>query len=96
MLHHVVCMRFADGVTDAQIQAIHEGLAALPASIPELKSLDLGRDVVKGERSFDFALVAVFEDLDAMKRYQVHPDHQAVLTLIRAATQQVVAVDFEA
>lgn len=95
MLHHVVCMRFAKGVDDARIQAIHEGLAALPKTIPELKRLDLGRDVVKSARSFDFALVAVFEDLSGLDVYRVHPDHQAVLELIRSATSEVVAVDFE-
>jgi hypothetical protein len=37
----------------------------------------------------------MFEDLDALKRYSGHPDHQAVLEKILAATENVLAVDFE-
>jgi len=95
MLHHVVCMRFSEGVTPEQVQDIHAGLAALRDTVPEIRRLELGSDIVKSERSYDFALVVVFDDLEGMKRYQVHPEHQAVLAKIKAAAAQVVAVDFE-
>ncbi|BCR03625.1 stress responsive protein [Desulfuromonas versatilis] len=95
MLKHLVFMKFKPETSDAQIAAIEEALGALPDAIPEIKEFVFGRDVVRSERSYDFGLVSSFDDLEAMGRYQVHPDHQAALVLIKAAVSGVVAVDFE-
>ncbi len=95
MIKHLVFMKFKPETTDAQISEIEAALGALPDAIGEIREFVFGRDVVRSERSYDFALVSSFDDLDAMGRYQVHPDHQAALVGIKAAVASVVAVDFE-
>lgn len=95
MLKHVVFMKFKDDVTDAKIAALEEGLAGLPGKIAEIKEFHFGRDVVRSERSYDFALVGDFENLEAMQRYQVNPAHVAVVALVRSLSASILAVDFE-
>jgi hypothetical protein len=95
MLKHVVFMKFKEETTDGQISDLERSLGALPAVIPEIKLYEHGRDVVRSERSYDFCLVSAFEDLEALKRYQVHPDHVAVLNKVREMCGSILAVDFE-
>jgi Stress responsive A/B Barrel Domain len=95
MIVHVVMMKFKDGVTDAQISEIEAGLEALPGQILEIQSYEFGRDVVRSERSCDFALVSVFANLDTLRHYQEHPAHLAVVKKIRAACADIWAVDYE-
>lgn len=94
MLRHLIFLKFKPEITDLEINAIEKGLAALPAAIPEIESFEFGRDIIHSERSFDFALVSTFADLAALKRYQAHPAHQEVLLLVKAACEQILAVDY--
>ena len=95
MLKHIVFMKFKSGTAETDIADLEKGLGSLPASIPEIKGYEFGRDVVHSERSYDFALVSAFEDLAAMKRYQTHPDHVVVLKKVLQLCESIVAVDFE-
>jgi len=54
-----------------------------------------GRDVLRSERSYDFALVSEFENLEAMQRYQIHPAHQKVVAKIKELCESLVVVDFQ-
>jgi hypothetical protein len=95
MLKHIVFMKFKEGVADADIKEMEKSLGALPAAIQEIKTYEFGRDVVRSERSYDFALVSAFEDMEALKRYQVHPEHVAVLGIVRKVCSSILAVDFD-
>ncbi len=95
MLTHVVFFKFKPETTDAEIQQLADGLGRLPGQIEEIREFRFGKDVVRSERSFDFGLVSSFADLDAMQRYQVHPEHQQVVAHAKAISASVVAVDFE-
>lgn len=96
MLKHVVFMKFKQGVSDAAVADLEKSLGGLPSSIPEIKGFQFGRDILHSERSYDFALVSDFEDLEAMKRYQVHPDHVLVIGKVRQICDATVVVDFNA
>ena len=95
MIRHIVMTKFKQGTDDATITDIEKSLRALPGKIPEIKEFECGRDVLHTERSFDFALISAFEDLDALQRYQVNPDHQAAAAKIRAVAEVMKAVDYE-
>jgi len=94
MLKHIVFIKFRKDATEAEIGDMEKGLRALPSIIPEIKGFEFGRDVVRAERSYDFALVAAFTDLDAMKRYQVHPSHVEVVGKVKKVAESLLAVDF--
>ncbi len=95
MIRHLIFVKFKKGTSAADIANIEKGFQGLPSAIPEIKSFEYGRDVVRSERSYDFALVALFDDLAALDRYRVHPAHVAAATTMRASAESVLAVDFE-
>lgn len=94
MITHIVFFKFKPETTDSDIQKLAEGLGGLPHVIEEIREFRFGADVIHSERSYDFGLVSSFEDLDAMQRYQVHPEHQKVVTHVKAISASVLAVDF--
>jgi hypothetical protein len=57
--------------------------------------LEVGVDVVRGERSFDIALVARFDDLAGLEAYRSHPLHVEVADYIKGASESVVSVDYD-
>jgi hypothetical protein len=95
MITHIVLFKFKPETTDEEVQQLAEGLGGLPAIIEEIREFRFGTDVVHSERSYDLGLVSSFEDLDALQRYAVHPEHQKVVAHVKAIASSVVAVDFE-
>jgi hypothetical protein len=94
MVKHLVFMKFKPGITETQIEELRNSLAALPGKIPEIKEYSFGKDVMRSERSMDFALVSAFTDLEALKRYSEHPDHQLVISLVRSLSEKTLTVDY--
>jgi len=96
MITHVVVMKFKSEVTDDQITDLEASFEELPDKIVEIQSYEFGRDLVRSERSYDFALVSIFANLDTLKHYQTHPAHLVVVQKLQAMCEQIIAVDFEA
>ena len=95
MIQHVVLMKFKPNTTPKDVQELENALGKLPDRITEIKAYAFGRDVVRSERSYDFALVSLIADLDALERYQKHPEHLKVGQVIRNLCENIIAVDFE-
>ena len=95
MITHVVMMKFKPEVTKKDIDDLEALLDALPDQINEIQSYDFGRDIVKSHRSYDFALVSMFANLDTLKHYQDHPDHQVVVKKLGFLCESIIAVDYE-
>ncbi len=95
MLLHVVMIKFKPTVSDDEIRDMENALDDMPNKIVEINTYEFGRDIVKSDRSYDFALIATFANLTSMQRYQQHPDHVAVLKSILAISEDIRAVDFE-
>jgi hypothetical protein len=94
MLKHVVFFKFKPEVNEPDIVELEKGFAALPGAIREIQEYDFGRDVIHSERSYDFALVSSFADLEAMERYQKHPDHLRVVEAVKRISSTILVVDF--
>jgi hypothetical protein len=95
MIQHVVVAKFKSETSQEERAEIVVALRALPGKIAGIRRYEVGLDVLHTERSYDFALVSAFDDLEALKRYQVHPDHVPVAQRLRAASQSLIAVDYE-
>ncbi len=94
MITHIVLFKFKPETTAAEIEQLTAGLGDLPHQIEEIREFRFGTDVIRSERSYDLGLVSSFDDLDALQRYQVHPEHQKVVAHVKAIATSVVAVDF--
>ncbi len=93
-LKHVVFIKFKDDIREEEISKLEELLGKLPDVIPEIKLYEFGRDVIRSERSYDFALISEFENLESLSSYQKHPEHVKVLELVKEIAESIVAVDF--
>jgi quinol monooxygenase YgiN len=94
MLTHVVMMKFKSGVEDSVIIELEKILEDLPNKITEIHSYEFGRDIVRSTRSYDFALVSLFANPEALERYRQHQHHQPVLKKIKQICETVATVDF--
>ena len=94
MLKHIVLVKFKSETPASIIAEIAEALRALEPVIPEIRAYEVGLDTLHEARSLDLAVVAQFDDVDALRRYQAHPRHVPVLDQLKANAQQIVAVDY--
>ncbi|TFD41400.1 Dabb family protein [Cryobacterium sp. TMT1-2-1] len=94
-IRHVVSWRLA--ATDPAEKAEHAariiaGLESLVGVVDEIRSLTVGADVAGGD-NWDVVLIADFDDMEAVARYQAHPEHQKVGAYIRSVVAARMAVD---
>ena len=94
MIRHVAVFRFAPAFTAEQREHWMSLLRALPAQIPELRSISVGTDVLGGP-SHELAIVAEFVDLDGIDAYTRHPAHAEVLRISAPVKVSLATVDFE-
>ncbi|WP_022884682.1 Dabb family protein [Glaciibacter superstes] len=95
-IRHVVSWQLA--TTDAgekaeQAARVVSGLQSLVGVVTEIRTLNAGTDVV-GNGNWDVVMVSEFDDVAALERYQVHPEHQKVADYIRSVVAQRSAVDY--
>jgi flavin reductase (DIM6/NTAB) family NADH-FMN oxidoreductase RutF len=94
-LTHVVMMRLTEPTAE-NLNLLRSQLLALQTTIPQIKEIEVGINVVPSERAYDLVLLTRFDSLASMQEYQTHPDHQRVLTeVIRPHASSIVAVDYE-
>lgn len=79
MFRHIVLLSFTPEATAEQHQGVLDGLAGLPAVIPELRSYVLGPDAGTSPGNFDLAVVADFATVDDYRVYTTHPTHLKVI-----------------
>ena len=80
MFRHVVLLTWNETATDAERQAVVDGLNALPAVIPEIRSYEVGVDAgLAPEGNSDLVVVADFDDEAGYVVYRDHPVHQDVI-----------------
>ena len=94
MIKHIVFFKLKDPSSD-NIDRTVEVLRNMQGKIPQLRSLEAGRDVVRSERSYDLALVVEVDHLEDLQAYQIHPVHQEVIRYINEVKDHTLSVDFE-
>ncbi|MGE0100749.1 MAG: Dabb family protein [Blastocatellales bacterium] len=95
MIRHIVLFKYHDETSQADRDAFLGMLRELPSKIDEICDFEAGHDLIHAARSFDTALVASYDDLDALDRYAKHEHHQPVVNRAKEICRQVVAVDYE-
>lgn len=95
MLTHIVIWKYREDVEQEVREAHVNMLRSLAAVITDLKSLDVGFDVLKLPRSYHTGLVATFRDRAGLEAYTVHPEHIKAADFGRNISEHVASVDFE-
>ena len=94
MITHIVLFKLKDRSAES-VQATADVLRAMEGKIEQLKKLEVGTDVLHTERSYDIALTTIFDSLDDLQAYQVHPVHQKVIEHMSQVRESAVSVDYE-
>lgn len=97
-IRHVVSWKLAseDAAERAeQVAEITRLLDGLVGVVPEILALRVGTNIAYPESNADAVIIADFESIEALERYQVHPAHQEVVTYIRSVVATRMVVDFE-
>ena len=95
ILRHVVLLRWKPGTTAAQLEALAQAIATLPAQIPQLRAYRFGSDAALTAGNFDFAIVADFDDEAGFRSYASHPAHQRFIAeYTRPLVAERAAVQF--
>lgn len=95
MIRHVAVFRFVPSFTAAERLHWMTLLRALPAQIPELRSMSVGTDILGGPSSHELAIVADFDDLDGLEAYTRHPAHAEILRISGPVKVSLATVDFD-
>ena len=94
MLVHIVMFAFKDENKESNLAHVKSMLEALPNAIESLKSMEVGIDISKSERSFDLVLTSTFDDQAALSAYAIHPAHLDVVSVIKEVTTMAKVVDY--
>ncbi|WP_028610279.1 Dabb family protein [Paenibacillus harenae] len=94
MITHIVCFKLKDGSAES-VARTAQVLRDMEGKIEELKSIEVGIDVLHSDRSYDIALITKFDSMEALNAYQVHPVHKKVIEHMAQVREASVAVDFE-
>ena len=95
MINHVVLMKFKPDVNDDQINDLEKSLDDLPNKIIEIHTYEFGRNLVRSEKSYDFALVALFANLESVRRYLEHPAYLKVFQNMNKLCENILTAAFE-
>ena len=98
MIRHIVTWTL--NATDpeeksAAFDELAQAFGPLPALIPQIRTLHLGRDLDETATNADVVLVMDFDSTKELAEYQGHPEHQPVREIVRRLTGDRMAVDFE-
>ncbi|ATX81011.1 Stress responsive A/B Barrel Domain [Mariprofundus ferrinatatus] len=92
MVKHIVMWKLRDKRDAAEIKA---RLEALDGKIPGLIKIEVGIDFLESEQSADVVLYSELASREALDAYQAHPEHVAVIPLVKGAAVSRTVVDYE-
>jgi superfamily I DNA and/or RNA helicase len=92
MVKHIVFMKFPEF---SLAQKAKEKLLSMRENISELKDIEVGIDFSKSERSYDLALITLFDTKEDLEKYRVHPYHQEIVKWLKENNTKTKVVDYE-
>ena len=100
MIKHIVMWKLKehahgnDRATNARL--IKEKLESLNGRIPGLQAIEVGLDISAQPSSADVVLYTEFVDAQALRVYQEHPLHLAIVPFVAEAASERRLVDYAA
>ena len=93
MIRHIVLFKIKDEYKHELPQLV-EAFYGMKGKIEGMLDLQAGQDIRHSERSYDLALITVFDSLEAFQAYQTHPVHLPVKKHMHEVRSASVACDF--
>ncbi|MBR7071486.1 MAG: Dabb family protein [Clostridia bacterium] len=93
MIRHIVLFKIKDEYKHELPQLV-EAFYGMKGKIEGMLDLQAGQDILHSERSYDLALITVFDSMEAFQAYQTHPVHLPVKKHMHEVRSASVACDF--
>lgn len=94
MIRHIVLFKIKEEYK-GEIPQLVRNFYGMKGRIEGMLDLEAGQDILHSDRSYDLALVTLFENRAAFDAYQAHPVHQPVRKRMHEVREGSVACDFE-
>ncbi|KDO17510.1 hypothetical protein SPRG_16748 [Saprolegnia parasitica CBS 223.65] len=94
-MEHIVLLQFKPEVTPEAITALGNSILALKEVVPGIIDMAFGEDLKVGyAQGFTHGLVARMESPEVLAAYDVHPNHVAVVKVLRELAANFLTFDF--
>ncbi len=93
MIRHIVLFKIKDEFKN-EIPQLVENFYGMKGKIEGMLDLEAGADILHSERSYDLALITVFDSEESFEAYQTHPVHMPVKKRMHEVRSASVACDF--
>jgi len=94
MIRHIVLFKFKKGVTQQEKNSLARELENLGKIIERVRSLEVAFDEARQHNSYDLALNAVFDTMEDMEAYSVHPAHVKAVDTVNRLCETRVKIDY--
>ncbi|MFD3327997.1 Dabb family protein [Streptomyces sp. NPDC058701] len=93
MIHHIVLFRLKPGITwdSPEARAAEELQERMGEEIEELRAWTCGRNVSDRPAAYDYAVLGLLDDEDALALYLAHPFHRRAAEAWTALSDRVLA-----
>ena len=93
MIRHIVLFKIKDEYKD-EIPQLVKNFYGMKGKIEGMLDLEAGQDVLHSGRSYDLALITVFDNMASFEAYQTHPVHLPVKARMHEVRSASVACDY--
>jgi len=95
VLHRIFLIKYNPDVTDEQIDEVVQLFYGLKDKIPGILDVRFLKAVnVYGEPKYTHVLTMSFNSEEAIKTYEAHPDHQAIIKAAAPIVEARILVDY--
>ena len=93
MIRHIVLFKIKEEYKD-EIPQLVSNFYGMKGKIEGMLDLESGQDVLHSGRSYDLALITVFDSMASFEAYQTHPVHLPVKKRMHEVRSTSVACDY--
>lgn len=94
MIRHIVLFKIKDEYK-SELPALVQNFYGMKGKIEGLLDLEAGSDFLHSDRSYDLALITLFDNKESFLAYQTHPVHMPVKKRMHEMRLSSVACDYE-
>ena len=94
MIRHIILFKIKDEYK-AEIPQLVQNFYGMKGKIEGMLDLEAGQDVLHSDRSYDLALITLFDSMASFQAYQTDPVHLPVKKRMHEVRSASVACDFE-
>lgn len=99
MIQHVVLWKLKEGANgksnQENFEQMRDLLSALPALIPQLRSVSVVKNENPTDKNMDVALITSFDSLEDLNIYVIHPEHVKVGRFVSTVVSTRSAIDYQ-